>query len=387
MDFVPYNIRKPSIHFLFLLNFLYLLFIDFISMGTQLAINLRRLQKVLVYVFLVIIFLILVSFLQDSLTYDHLGYQGVFVENDDPGSMYPLIKQGDSFIIFKTSIDKLDQGDIIVFVNEFGDRVIHRFIDAVEIEGDLFAVTKGDNFITNISPDEVLIPESAILGKVIFEVPLIGYFYMANTSMFQIFLILGSITIITLLLYKKGKYIFYEDEGKDAAPLLDLILFSIYHAIKSKHRWVLLTILVILLLIPMVILPAAIGTGKDPEIQSIEVSLAVPQIRELPEYNLVYTYYFVLLEINISDPGGFFDKVDHINFSLENETGSIVSTSVFSTLPLQRIIGEYTVGIGFCIDEQHISSLTQQFTLYAELYLNFGQSISFSRILVVSFQG
>ncbi|OLS22783.1 MAG: hypothetical protein HeimC2_28600 [Candidatus Heimdallarchaeota archaeon LC_2] len=89
--------------------------------------------------------------------------------SDDPGSMYPVMMEGDAFIIFDVSPDSISVGDIIVYqifvVNiDFIDNdeyIIHRVQAKIKIEEKYYFLIKGDNYISNsnldnpgLSPDE-----------------------------------------------------------------------------------------------------------------------------------------------------------------------------------------------------------------------------------------
>ena len=94
------------------------------------------------------------------------------------GSMLPTIKIKDVVVTKKIPEEELEVGDIITFISpdqRFGGiSVTHRIIDKIydESDGIYKYRTQGDN--NNIA-DSVPVPNSNILGKVIFKIPRLGY--------------------------------------------------------------------------------------------------------------------------------------------------------------------------------------------------------------------
>ncbi len=87
------------------------------------------------------------------------------------GSMEKEICVGDVAIIQKCKGNDVNVGDIIEYQME-GYTVIHRIIEKKQENGELHFVTKGDN---NISPDNEIVRENQLIGKVIFKIKYIGY--------------------------------------------------------------------------------------------------------------------------------------------------------------------------------------------------------------------
>lgn len=87
------------------------------------------------------------------------------------GSMEKEICVGDVAIIQKCKGDDVNVGDIIEYQME-GYTVIHRIIEKKQENGEFHFVTKGDN---NISPDNEIVRENQLIGKVIFKIKYIGY--------------------------------------------------------------------------------------------------------------------------------------------------------------------------------------------------------------------
>ncbi|MCK4454096.1 signal peptidase I [Candidatus Parcubacteria bacterium] len=88
------------------------------------------------------------------------------------GSMEPAIKLG-SVIVVKP-VDSYEIGDVITFSNpkKPGETITHRIYDMKAQEGKPIYITKGD---ANNAPDQREIPEIEVVGKVLFNIPYLGY--------------------------------------------------------------------------------------------------------------------------------------------------------------------------------------------------------------------
>lgn len=94
------------------------------------------------------------------------------------GSMRPTIHVNDAIIVNEVSPASIHVGDIIVFHGR-GERgsdnidvTTHRVVDIVRTEEGLAFKTKGD---ANEEADRGLVPASALVGRVMFTIPYIGY--------------------------------------------------------------------------------------------------------------------------------------------------------------------------------------------------------------------
>ena len=92
------------------------------------------------------------------------------------GSMEPSIKVG-SVVVVKPS-ESYEAGDVITYEGGFRDErggripVTHRIVEKKTEGGSLAYVTKGD---ANDDPDNRVVRERQIIGKVLFDVPYMGY--------------------------------------------------------------------------------------------------------------------------------------------------------------------------------------------------------------------
>jgi len=87
------------------------------------------------------------------------------------GSMRPTLEVGDLAIVIQTPIEKIKAGDIIQYFYEHEMR-LHRVIDIRQEGSTRLFVTKGDD---NPSPDPELVIPSQIRGKLIFNIPKLGW--------------------------------------------------------------------------------------------------------------------------------------------------------------------------------------------------------------------
>ena len=99
------------------------------------------------------------------------GYLGVKPTVIYSGSMQPSLDIGDIAIVEKIDSDELKEGDIIQYINQRNDTIMHRLVLIENIEGEKIFTTKGD---ANEFPDSPPIKDQRILGKSIFTIPKLG---------------------------------------------------------------------------------------------------------------------------------------------------------------------------------------------------------------------
>lgn len=123
-----------------------------------------------------------------------VGAEGSYVVLSS--SMSPSIGAGDVVVVNDVQPGEIQTGDVITFRPPGGaDRpvVTHRVVEVVESGESPRFRTKGD---ANEAPDERLVPSSAVVGKVTFTIPLVGYLVnFANTD-FGLF----SLVVVPLVL-------------------------------------------------------------------------------------------------------------------------------------------------------------------------------------------
>jgi signal peptidase len=91
------------------------------------------------------------------------------------GSMEPTLSVGGAAVTRPVNPEDIKVGDIITYRSpEEGSRVIsHRVIEVVGQGSELSFRTKGD---ANEEPDAYIVPAQSVTGRVVFDVPLAGYF-------------------------------------------------------------------------------------------------------------------------------------------------------------------------------------------------------------------
>lgn len=89
--------------------------------------------------------------------------------------------KGDIMVLFGVSPEKTEVGDIIVFYSGKPDPIIHRIIKKTEEGGNIYYITKGDNYLTNPTPiqtneiDETNVPHENVRGSAVFRIPYLGW--------------------------------------------------------------------------------------------------------------------------------------------------------------------------------------------------------------------
>jgi signal peptidase len=94
--------------------------------------------------------------------------------------MEPTLKVGDLVVIKGVEPRYISNGSIIVFYvsNHYGEdayRIVHRVITIFEVNGQHYFETKGDNNPVSDFYRWQYIPESHVIGVVIYRLPYLGY--------------------------------------------------------------------------------------------------------------------------------------------------------------------------------------------------------------------
>src|SRR6056297_453829 len=120
-----------------------------------------------IFYYLILIFLVLVALFLIASVFPITGNYAVKMVQS--GSMEPAIKTG-SVVIVKPAVD-YEIGDVITF-RKGDETVTHRIHDLEIVEGETYFVTKGD---ANNAPDSEGIHPQAVIGKVLLDIPYLGY--------------------------------------------------------------------------------------------------------------------------------------------------------------------------------------------------------------------
>jgi len=116
------------------------------------------------------------------------------------GSMEPKIKTG-SIVFDKAEKSGYKADDIITYKISVKDTVTHRVVDIIKQNDYNYYKVKGD---ANDAPDQELVPDGNVIGKVLFSIPYLGYLVMFIKSLpgLIIFIVIPATIII------------YEEMGK-----------------------------------------------------------------------------------------------------------------------------------------------------------------------------
>lgn len=121
-------------------------------------------------------------------------------------SMVPTIKVQDAVVIKNVPPEKLRKGDIITFISTdsryAGLTVTHRIIDIEKSDDGKFLFrTKGDN---NNTPDDALVNEDNIDGRVFLKIPKIGYlqYFLSQSYGWLICIVVPCLGVIAFELVK-----------------------------------------------------------------------------------------------------------------------------------------------------------------------------------------
>ncbi|WEV57015.1 signal peptidase I [Ligilactobacillus acidipiscis] len=128
----------------------------------------------------------------------HSGTIGLRVVQS--GSMEPHLPVGSLLVTKKILPSKILKDDIISFSTSTDDTVAHRVVNIKGTNDEIMFQTKGDK---NRSMDPQLVPETAVLGKVVFHIPFLGYifqFLQRPASLFLTFFIILFIWILIKLI-------------------------------------------------------------------------------------------------------------------------------------------------------------------------------------------
>jgi signal peptidase len=99
------------------------------------------------------------------------------------GSMIPVIYPGDVVIVAKTQAGAVRRGDIIEYHNVKDNiNIVHRVIEIQGEGNQRFFVTKGDN---NNAPDREPVPEQNVIGKMVFQIPKVGWISLFMKVLFS----------------------------------------------------------------------------------------------------------------------------------------------------------------------------------------------------------
>jgi signal peptidase len=138
-----------------------------------------------------------------------LGHQPLVIRG---GSMAPAIPLGALVDVAHVGPADLAADDVVTFEGANGVLVTHRINRIVQLPDGLYIETKGD---ANEHPDPVLLPASAVTGRVDFSLPLLGFL------MFMLTTLAGFGSIVCLALTLLIAILLLEDLEKEEREDLD----------------------------------------------------------------------------------------------------------------------------------------------------------------------
>lgn len=126
------------------------------------------------------------------------------------GSMEPVFHVGSMVYVRKTEPSELQTGDVITFYLTEDTIVTHRILEK-NAETQSFQ-TKGD---ANENADGGAVPYSAVIGKVVFQIPFLGYIYGYLSGGVGLMIVGGGLIfliVLSLLLDARKSHV--QDRGK-----------------------------------------------------------------------------------------------------------------------------------------------------------------------------
>lgn len=162
----------------------------------------KKIIKIVTYFIIIFLFIFIgfsIKYRKDSSGYI-LGYRSFIILSD---SMKPEFKSGDLIFVKRVNSGEIYFNDIISYTSRdpriFGDIVTHRIVD-IDYENNEF-ITRGDNADQD---DEYPVTEELIIGKYVFSIPYIGYFFnflKTDLGFVLLFITPLSILIITEIIH------------------------------------------------------------------------------------------------------------------------------------------------------------------------------------------
>lgn len=136
----------------------------------------KKIFSALLWALLIIIIVSMVFLLISSRGQKVPFLNGVRLFNVMSGSMEDTLPVGSVIIVAEQETEALAEGDIITFISNdplfYGEIVTHRIIEIADFQGSVMFITKGD---ANEDRDQAAAIPANVIGKVVFNIPLLGY--------------------------------------------------------------------------------------------------------------------------------------------------------------------------------------------------------------------
>ncbi len=134
-----------------------------------------KLKKTISNIFTVLVVAIATLLLLIGVVPRTMGYGGYYVSSD---SMYPSIKKGSLIFVKEVAFEDIKEKDVLTFTKEGSEKWFSHRVVEIDTENRAFK-TKGDN---NNIEDPGYTPYTAVVGKVCFQVPLVGFISMVLSA-------------------------------------------------------------------------------------------------------------------------------------------------------------------------------------------------------------
>jgi len=112
------------------------------------------------------------------------------------GSMEPDYPVGALVYVGHVEPSELQVRDVITFQMEGNKRGTHRIVEIVDVDGQTFYRTKGD---ANEVEDVALVHPSAVVGRVVFDIPYLGYLVTEIQNPPGLYYAIAAVAVILLL--------------------------------------------------------------------------------------------------------------------------------------------------------------------------------------------
>ncbi|MHA2503344.1 MAG: signal peptidase I [Candidatus Kariarchaeaceae archaeon] len=314
----------------------------------------------------------------------------VVIDNPDPNSMFPTYFQGDLFIIYKNQPESIEIGDVVVYtLNNGNSRIIHRVIDIELVDGQYYYRVKGDNPVTNYSPDiangGTLISFEQLIGKVVGRIPFIGHYSLAMQRNFavQFLIYLSAFAIAIVVIFAPN------DENEDEEKYHDISRenYSVWKnqqtervksffwlAFKSRYRilGIAFTLILIMMILVPLFVPVLVPMSYDEPIgvTEIEINRDIRISESLPGVGV----QFYNLSIHIFDDTSRFTKILGYTLNVRTLAGDIIDTTIWDTSRTMK--GQFVVGGSITIDEDIFATFPDGTELQAEVTLQIQRGFS-----------
>ena len=294
----------------------------------------------------------------------------VVIDNPDPNSMWPTYYQGDLFVLHDSNPSEIALGDVIVYEKANKDKIIHRVIDIIISNAEYYFRVKGDNPLSNPSPDSeatTLIHEDSVLGKIAYRIPYLGHLSLAmqRNAGIQLFVYFIAVLLGLAIVFwpesdeDKDK----EDETFDLSiasaksfvvsiVLLPKQLFVKFSTRKQRLALLAVPFTVLVLLIAPIFVPSLLGVASTP------TGIGVSRIsaENFTDYNesvngQEQNYLYAQVKVTLFDNEGYWKRITGFTlevFTEENNPNSRVSLTEW--VSLRDFKGYITVGASIVID-------------------------------------